>query len=148
MKLVKGLVFFLVLISCVNAFGQKNKRNLETGTYIATGSEVLSDSYTGFSSNRPGIKIKITIKSIDEDGNVKAHITIENRKGTLSGEITSENKLRLEGGLIDDKDTVFETEFSATIVTKNNSLTAGKYISRSGIFTMKGEFNLAVMKDE
>ncbi len=147
MRLSKKMAVAFILIGCVSAFSQSPKEKLKIGTYIATGSANVTDDRFGVSQNFNSIKIKITIKSVGEEGKVKAEVNIDGRKGILSGEINSKDELQLEGGLVKGE-AVSDAKLSALVVAKDNSLRKGKFALKEGIFRITGEFTLAVLKEE
>lgn len=110
---------------------------LKIGTYTVQSQETL-DFKNLIPLSAPA-QIQIKIRSIDPDGTVKAQFVRGDVKGDLSGTIDSDGKLLLEGFLFNYSRREFKIKLVA--LSKDGSLTKGKYVADSSILKIIAEFS-------
>lgn len=119
--------------------------SLKIGTYIANALETSDREDFGTTGGPYPANVKIKVKSIESNGNMKAEISIASRKGTLSGKLDAGGKLQLEGTLLSGR-TLWEIKLTA--VVKDNSLINGKYVSSTNYLKLTGGFKKAIMVED
>lgn len=107
-------------------------------TYTATASEVIIVDRLNLTSGPFTVNASMKITNIDNDGNVRVEVFIGGRKGTLLGRIDTVSGLQLTGTLVDSYNATHEATLIATV--KDGSLTTMKYVLRSGVTRVTGEF--------
>jgi len=104
--------------------------NLKTGTYTGSG--------TNITYNKKG-DFMLRIDSVDSSGNVKAFFEASNGlygRAKMTGKITDEGKLTLDGTLDDDQ----SISISATV--SGNRISAGYGLADSKLKTQSGNFTV------
>lgn len=116
---------------------------LKLGTYRFAGAE--NATFSSGISFPDSINMRIQIKSIDSDGNVKAELYRGGGKGQLKGKVDKKGSLELEGSYIDPHRS--EWNFKLKAVVKDETLVNGNYLVTRGSTESKGTFNVATLED-